>query len=154
MIEIIRVEREDDIEIIRELFLEYFDWLDNDACFENFEDEVTELPGEYVPPEGQILLAREDDWPIGCVALRKFQEGVCEMKRLYVRDDYKGKGIGKTLIVRLIEEARNLGYKKMVLDTLPFMQQAIHLYQAFGFKEIDAYGDHPVEGAIYMEMEL
>jgi len=154
MIDILRVELEDDVEIIRELFIEYFEWLDDETCFPDFDDELTELPGEYAPPKGQILLAREDDWPIGCVALREFQENVCEMKRLYVRDEFKGKGIGKTLIVRLIDEARHLGYRKMVLDTLPYMKQAIHLYQAFGFKEIDAYGDHPVEGAIYMEMEL
>lgn len=154
MIEIIRVKDSDDVEIARELFYEYFDWLDNDECFPNFEDEVLELPGEYAPPGGQLLIAHDNESPIGCIALRKFGDDVCEMKRLYVRDEYKGKGIGKTLIVRLIEEARSLGYKKMVLDTLPYMLQAIHLYHAFGFKEIDAYGTNPVEGAIYMEMEL
>lgn len=154
MVEIIKVENEDDIEAIKELFLEYFEWLDNDICFPNFEDEVMDLPGEYVPPKGQLLLALDEDYPIGCIALKKHSDEVCEMKRLYVRDDFKGKGIGKTLIVRLIEEARVLGYKKIMLDTLPFMQQAIHLYYAFGFKKVENHIIGIDSEAIYMEMEI
>ena len=145
----------DEIEQARLLFREYESWLGLDLCFQNFEKELAELPGAYAPPAGRLLLAFENDQLAGCVALRKLSDGVCEMKRLFLRPQFHGKGRGRQLAERIIDEARDAGYERMRLDTLPEqMGKAIALYRTLGFKEIEPYYDNPVTGALFMELEL
>ena len=154
MIEIIHVETKDQVSIVRELFLEYAKSLGFSLCFQDFDKELAGLPGEYAPPDGRLYIALDDKDPIGCIALRKLDEGICEMKRLYVKPSGRGKGLGKLLVQTVIDEAVKIGYKKMRLDTVPKMKEAIDLYLKIGFKEIKPYRENPIEGALYMEMEL
>ena len=143
------------IDSARQLFREYSTWLEIDLCFQNFEKELAELPGDYAPPDGRLLLALHDERIAGCVALRKIGEGVCEMKRLFVRPEFRGKGIGRSLIEAIIREAKEIGYERMRLDTLPpKMNDAIVLYRSYGFKEIAPYYNNPVPGAKFMELLL
>jgi GNAT superfamily N-acetyltransferase len=145
----------EEVDRARELFREYSAWLQIDLCFQNFEHELAELPGVYAPPEGRLLLAYDDDDLAGCVALRKIGEQLCEMKRLFVRDRFRGKGIGRSLIETIIQNAKEIGYERMLLDTLPpRMNDAIALYRSIGFKAIAPYYDNPVAGAIFMELSL
>ena len=145
----------DQIAKARQLFREYSAWLGIDLCFQNFEKELAGLPGDYVPPNGRLLLAYDNGELVGCVALRKIGDGSCEMKRLFVRDRFRGKGIGRLLIGTIIRNAKEIGYERMLLDTLPpRMNDAIALYRSIGFKEIAAYYDNPVPGAIFMELKL
>ena len=146
---------EEDVEQARGLFREYEAWLGLDLCFQNFEKELAELPGAYAPPTGRLLLAFDNDQLAGCVALRKLSDGVCEMKRLFLRPEFHGQGRGRELTERIIREARDAGYKRMRLDTLPqLMGRAIALYRLLGFKEIEAYYPNPVSGALFMEIDL
>ena len=138
----------------RNLFTEYSSSLDIDLCFQNFDKELAELPGDYAPPDGRLLLAIHDSQIAGCAALRKISDGMCELKRMYVRPQFRGKGIAKTMARRLIEDARTIGYTRMRLDTLPPMKEAIELYRSLGFKDIEPYRYNPVEGAIFMELLL
>jgi putative acetyltransferase len=154
MLKFIRAKSKKELGHIRELFLEYAKSLNFNLCFQDFEKELKELPGEYAPPEGSLLLAIYENNIAGCVALRKLSEGICEMKRLYVRPAYRGSEIGKKSAVKIIEQARKIGYKKMRLDTIPSMAEAIELYRSLGFKEIEPYRYNPIKGAIYMEIEL
>jgi putative acetyltransferase len=153
MIEIIHVETKDQVTIIRELFIEYATSLGFSLCFQDFDKELTGLPGEYAPPDGCLLLAMDNTIAIGCVALRKHDEGICEMKRLYVKPSGRGKGLGKKLVIAIIGEAIKIGYTKMRLDTVPAMKEAIALYRSIGFYEIKPYRENPIEGALYMEMD-
>jgi putative acetyltransferase len=152
---IIHAETSEQIDLTRTLFREYEAWLGLDLCFQNFEKELAELPGAYAPPTGRLLLAYENDQLAGCVALRKLSDGVCEMKRLFLKPQFHGNGRGRALAERIIEEARRAGYQRMRLDTLPEqMGKAIGLYRSLGFKAIEPYYKNPVSGALFMELAL
>lgn len=147
---------EDDsmIQQAKKLFLEYAESLNFNLCFQNFEKELEGLPGDYAEPDGRLLLLYHDNEPVGCVALRKENDQVSEMKRLYVMPKYRGKGFGRKLAVEIIRQAKEIGYERMKLDTVPSMKEAIALYREIGFTEVSAYRYNPVEGAIYMELNL
>jgi GNAT superfamily N-acetyltransferase len=153
-IRIARVAKPEEIETVRALFREYADSIGVDLSFQGFEKELAGLPGDYAPPGGRLYLAYVQKEPAGCVGLRKIEEGVCEMKRLYVRPLYRGKGIGRQLVLELVKVGRMLGYSKIRLDTLPSMKRAQELYRAMGFKPIDAYRENPVGGAQFLELSL
>lgn len=138
----------------RRLFVEYAQSLDIDLSFQSFETELQMLPGKYGAPDGALILAVFNDKAVGCVALRKIDENICEMKRLYVQESYRKFGIGKMLINRIIEEASRLDYHYMRLDTLPTMKKAQGLYASLGFYDIDSYVYNPIEGARFMELNL
>jgi putative acetyltransferase len=143
------------IEQARSLFLEYGSSLGFSLCFQSFDEELKGLPGAYSLPSGRLLLAHRAGHAAGCVALRKLEDNTCEMKRLYVRPDNRGLGLGKILVERLIEEARGIGYKRMRLDTIESaMKDAVALYRRMGFTEIAAYSAIPIEGALWMELLL
>jgi ribosomal protein S18 acetylase RimI-like enzyme len=139
----------------RELFLEYAASLGFSLCFQNFDQELEGLPGEYALPEGRLLLAEYEGQLAGCVALHKVEPGICEMKRLYLRPQFRGKGLGRTLAEHLIAEARQAGYRRVRLDTVePVMKDAVAMYRAMGFRDIAPYRPNPMTGALYMELEL
>jgi ribosomal protein S18 acetylase RimI-like enzyme len=143
------------METVRTLFREYAAGLSFDLCFQNFEQELADLPGPYAPPSGCLLLATVGDDPAGCVALKKLDDGVCEMKRLYVRGQYRAAGLGRMLAEHLIREARRLGYQAIRLDTVPsVMGSAAALYRSLGFRDIPAYCFHPIPGSLCMELRL
>ena len=151
----IQAHSSEEIDQARQLFNEYSAWLQIDLCFQNFEKELAELPGDYASPDGRLILAYDDEELAGCVALRKIDEGICEMKRLFLRDRFRGKGLGRSLIEAIINEAKQIGYERMRLDTLPpKMNKAIALYNELGFKEIEPYYNNPVLGAVFMELSL
>jgi putative acetyltransferase len=153
-LKIMQVESEEQLELVRELFKEYVESLGFDLDFQNFDKEYAELPGEYAPPHGCLFLAFYGKKIAGCVALRKFSKGICEMKRLYVRSEFRGKGIGKRLSTVIIKKAREIGYRAMRLDTIPTMKEANALYKMLGFKKITPYRYNPIHGALFMELNL
>lgn len=136
------------------LFKQYSESLGFDLDFQDFDDELDNLENIYSPPTGCLLLAESYDQIVGCVGLRRFKEGVCEMKRMYVLPDFRSKKIGRKLAVAVIAEARRYGYEKMFLDTIAFMKEATALYQSLGFQPIDAYRYNPIDGATYYELIL
>ncbi len=155
MIEIIEAETEEQIEQTRGLFREYEAWFGMDLCFQNFDEEVANLPGKYAAPEGRLFLAFSDEKLAGCIALRKLENGVCEMKRLFVRSEFRGQKIGVLLIEKLIAEAREIGYERMRLDTFPAkMGKAVSLYESYGFREIPPYYHNPYGETLFMELDL
>jgi ribosomal protein S18 acetylase RimI-like enzyme len=142
------------IQSVKKLFLEYAESLNFNLCFQNFEKELAGLPGEYAKPDGRLLLLYYDNDPVGCVALRRENDKISEMKRLYVMPEYRGKGFGRKLAFEVIRQAKEIGYERMKLDTVTSMKEAIKLYREIGFTEVSAYRYNPVEGAIYMELNL
>jgi len=142
------------IEEIRKLFLEYARSLEIDLDFQDFETELNTLPGKYQPPDGALILALVEGREAGCIALRKISKDICEMKRLYVRDEYRGLGLGKKLVGMIIDEAMNNNYQYMRLDTLPTMKSAQSLYLSFGFYDIEPYVYNPIQGTRFMELKL
>lgn len=154
MIEIRNAEFPKDADEVNRLFREYADSLGVDLGFQNFDDEVTSLPGKYAPPGGRLLLAWKGDDVLGCIALRPLQDTTCEMKRLYVRPQARGMQLGRKLAGRLCDEARAAGYTRMCLDTLPTMATAQGLYRSMGFEPIDPYVFNPIEGTRFLALAL
>ena len=152
--DIIPVTSMDQIVTARELFKEYEASLGIELTFQGFAQEVAALPGAYAPPAGRLLLATGGAEPAGCVALRPLGGGICEMKRLYVRPPARGARLGRRLAETVIREARDIGYARMRLDTLPSMKEAFALYQRLGFHEIAPYYETPIVGTRFMELPL
>jgi putative acetyltransferase len=143
-----------EIHVIRELFEEYAKELDVDLCFQNFSKELDELPGIYSEPDGCILTLENQEHIIGIVALKKLEDGVCEMKRLYLKPEARKNGYGRKLADALINEARSKGYKFMKLDTIQRLKVAVQMYKAMGFEETSAYNYNPDATVMYFQKEL
>jgi GNAT superfamily N-acetyltransferase len=158
VLRIVPVLSEETLSQARNLFREYATMPGVAPCIEDFEKEAASLPGAYAPPDGRLLLTIEESpgnpgEPAGCVALRKLEQDACEMKRLYVRPAFRGKGVGEGLVKELIAEARSIGYQR-ILDTLPSMNAAHQLYRTLGFREIPCYQKKPIPGALFFELAL
>ena len=140
---------------MRQLFLEYAESLGFSLCFQSFDEELAGVPGHYAPPDGRLLLADFETELAGCGALRRLDAQTCEMKRLYLRPKFRGKGLGRMLAEKLIADARLIGYKRMRLDTVePVMKNAVSMYRDLGFREIAPYCENPMPGTLYMELTL
>lgn len=154
---IIHAKNQKDLDEVRRLFREYETKLNVDLCFQQFESELANLPGKYAPPSGTLLLAIDGQEAVGCGALRRIKsitDRTCEMKRLYVRPESRGLGIGRRIATRLIQEAVRIGYAAMVLDTLARLESAIHLYESLGFVHTVPYYDNPLPDVIYLKLDL
>jgi putative acetyltransferase len=143
-----------EIDVVRGLFREYHRWVDEPCCFASFEQELAGLPGEYAPPSGRLLLASEAGAPAGCAALRRLDARTGEMKRLYVRPAFQGRGLGRRLAQQVIAAAREACYASLMLDTLPKMTSAIALYRALAFAPRGPYAVEPTPGAVFFELRL
>jgi len=150
----VQVESPAQVEVARTLFREYEAWLKVDLCFQSFEAELSALPMPYVPPGGALLLAMEESEPAGCGAFRPLAEGACELKRMFLRAAFRGKGSGRKMANSLIDLARASGHRSMRLDTFDFMREAVMLYQSLGFRRIARYYDNPHPGALFFELDL
>jgi carbonic anhydrase len=144
----------DAIEQVRQYFRNYAGWLGVDLSYQNFEQEMASLPGAYAGPEGRLFFAEVGGQPAGCVGVRPFSDGTCEMKRLYVDPEQRGHGVGKALALAAIKAAKEIGYKRLLIDTLPSMRMAVKLYRELGFTESPAYYPSPVEGTIFLALDL
>lgn len=155
MYEIFEVNSPELIEETRLLFKEYEKWLDVSLCFQGFEEELRSLPGKYAPPDGRLYIVKYDNKFSGCIALRKLENGICEMKRLYLREELRGKGIGRKLVEKIINDAKEIGYEKMRLDTIKEkMPNAVDMYERYGFVKIERYYDNPNQHTLFMELKL
>ncbi|HEV7255941.1 MAG TPA: GNAT family N-acetyltransferase [Mesorhizobium sp.] len=148
-----------EVEAFRELLREYVDWLSRDHSidlgFQGVEEELCSLPGKYAPPEGEMLLAYSvEGLPLGCIAVRRFEDQICEIKRLYVRKEARGMGVGQKLAAEILKVAKDLGYTKAILDTGSFMDAAQRLYEKAGFSDIPPYYQNPVAGIRYLGRDL
>jgi ribosomal protein S18 acetylase RimI-like enzyme len=144
----------EELHLVRALFREYADGLGIDLCFQGFEEELAGLPGGYSPPGGGLWLARDGDDLAGCAALRPIDAATAEMKRLYVRPAFRGRGLGRRLAEHVLGTAASAGYQRVCLDTLPSMTDAIRLYRALGFNPIEPYCHNPVCGAMFFGREI
>jgi len=152
---ITQAETAEQIEAVQLLFREYEAWLGVDLCFQSFEKELKNLPGKYAKPSGRLFLASSDKNIAGCIALRKLGDATCEMKRLFVRPNFRGLSLGQMLIEKLIAEAGEVGYERILLDTLPKkMPKAVELYKFYGFREIPPYYENPHQETLFMEKVL
>lgn len=148
------VQNDEEMEEVRSLFREYEAFLNIDLEFQNFKRELKKLPGVYAPPGGYLLIGTIHSRIMGCVALRRLDKNICEMKRLYVRHGGRGTGLGRKLVGRIILAAREMGYSTMRLDTLKRLKAAMNLYESYGFRRIEPYYDNPLQGVIYWELDL
>ena len=149
-----KIETDEETAGAKELIIKYAQWLNLDLCFQNFDEELGCFPEKYKEPDGAFIIAKENNSIIGCVGIRKIGAQICEMKRLFVNDDYKGKGIGKKLVEEIIEEAKNKKYEKIRLDTIDTMDTALNIYCKNGFYKIEPYYNNPNEGTVYLEKIL
>jgi len=154
MIKIVEANTKEFVENAKELIREYAQSLEFDLGFQGFDKEMENFPGRYASPRGCLYIALDADQPIGCVALRDLGQGLCEMKRLYVKPSFRGQKIGKLLAEAVIKAAKTMGYDYMRLDTIPSMKHANMLYNALGFKPIASYRFNPIEGATFLELNL
>jgi len=154
MINIVEANTKELIEQAKELIREYAQSLEFDLGFQDFDQEMESFPGQYTLAQGCLYVALDKNQPIGCVALRDLGQGICEMKRLYVKPNFRGQKVGKLLAEVVIKAARDMGYDYMRLDTIPSMKQANMLYSALGFKQIAPYRFNPIEGATFFELNL
>ena len=154
MLRIFQAETDEHVAQVHTLFIEYAGCVGHDLEFQHFSDELSSLPGSYAPPTGRLLLAAEGDELVGCVALRQQTPEICEMKRLYIREPFRGRGFGRQMAIAVIDAARQIGYKRMRLDTLATMTIPRSLYQSLGFVGVDPYYDNPIPGATFFELEL
>ncbi len=143
-----------DFDTGKKLFLEYAQSLDFNLCFQNFEQELADIQVQYGVPNGCLLLVKNDEESVGCVGVRRWKGDIAELKRMYLRPQTRGLGLGKKLLEVALSSARSLGYRSIRLDTLPSMTSAIAIYRDFGFADIPPYRDNPLEGAIYLEKNL
>ena len=151
----IQATSEDQIDQVRALFREYHTWIGTAICFRDFEKELAELPGRYGGEDGRLLLGLFEERLAGCVALRRLDESTCEMRRLFLRAEFQGNGLGREMAQKIIDEARSIGYAKMRLNTHPGkMDRAVALYRSFGFTEIPRYTSYPIPDTIFMELDL
>lgn len=154
MLDIIEANTAEQLATVRELFLEYAHSLNFSLNFQSFDRDISELPGKYAPPDGRLYLAYWDKQVAGCVALTKLGIGVCELKRLWVKPEFRGKGIGRALAQKLIDDAREIGYYRMMLDTIDTMVEAMTLYESLRFERTKAYYNNPLPGATHFQKDL
>ena len=153
-IKIIVAVSKDEFSVGKKLFLEYSSKLDFDLCFQNFDEELKDIHIQYNKPYGALILLKEKNDFIGCVGIRKFENGIAELKRMYIKEEFRGKGYGKLLLYEAIKTAKILNYNSIRLDTLQTMKEAISLYKKNGFKNIDSYRENPIDGAEYLELSI
>jgi GNAT superfamily N-acetyltransferase len=152
--QIVQVVTAEQLAQVRALFEEYWQSFGFTPCFQNFFGELAALPGDYVPPGGRLALALVEGQPAGCAALRRFDEERCEFKRLFVRPQFRGMGLGRELLAWIVAEAKAAGYRQAVCDTMSAMADALAMYERAGFERIEPYSGHPTPGAIFLRLVL
>jgi len=144
----------DRLDEVRTLFKEYHKMLGVDLCFQDFEDELKTLPGKYAQPDGRLYVITLENKLAGCIGLRRYDETRCEMKRLFVRPQFRGLRLGQILAEKIIQDAKDIGYKEMVLDTLSSLESAVYMYRKMGFEEVEPYYDNPLKDVLYFKLKL